>query len=244
MEKHFNLPHHTQPHDPTYSPVFISEPIDCDVSILDQENPNPRDLVELYLTLHDFSTDEKGFNKQWNTRIAEITYCIQKIINRCDELSRPAYELAIAAGIRVTWPHFILRMYFAYVRNKRANLYLQKTKLKLQLSANRESQIVAHIEIAKQATLTATETKEANALALKLEKIKLESEQKKLIAENNLAITSYRSAIEERIAENRLPDPTNDLINKYNSLLESGQHSLDPQKWKKMEFIKIPKTRK
>lgn len=241
MERQFSLPHQKSEPVPLTSPISFPTPPDCDVRILDQENPTARDLVNLFDKLHDHTNHEYGFNLQWTLRIEHITYCAQRIINRVDENSRPAYQLFKAAGIKVKWPNILMRMVYAIWRTRRAQLYILREKVKLQQEKSKEAEAAADIKIAELDALKAKEYNAAKATELKLLTLKRKIAKEEFFSENTTAITSFYTSIQERIAENRNHDFTNNLITKYNALLDAGEHNLKKADWKKLEYILLSK---
>lgn len=221
-------------------PLTSSSTPVCDMSILDEDNQNPRELVKLFTELHENNSHKLSYTKNWAIHIDLITYCAQKIINRGDELSRPAYELFKGSGVKVTWPNIFLRMYYAYVRKKRAEAYALNTTLKLKKQLYHVALVDLEEKKLKHEATIAENTANAKADELALFAEKQKAEKEKLFADNTYEIINLKEKITERIQEKRKVDETNNLIGKYNTLLKTGEHNLSLTTWHALEYIPIP----
>jgi len=217
-----------------------------DLSVLDLHDPTPLSLVLLFDKLHREHSHSLEFNRSWTLHLARLTFCAQRIINRCDEHMQSAFDLFTAAGIKVTLPNFFQRILYRFQRLKRAEVYKEKMlmntaryTLALKRAQNTELTITAEQEIAKHKALEAEQRAGAERDRIRLYQLQTKKEEQTQRAENGKQIIELFESIQERIKENRKKDDTNNKIRQYNTLLEEKLHNLDPQKWKKMEYLSL-----
>lgn len=218
----------------------------CNLNVLDLSDPAPLTLITLFEELHNHHSYDLEFNKSWMKNIARITFCAQRIINRCDEDSRAAFDLFKAAGIKVKMPNIFQRMIYRFQRMRRAEVY--KAKLTAQASRHElaikqveksQLEIRSHVQIAKYNAVQARKEERVKTADIRMFRLKRKDDENKRKADNGRKIIELSEAIKERIAEERKNDGTNGKIREYNALVENGDHDLDPQQWKKMKYLPL-----
>lgn len=216
------------------------------LDLLKEQNPCPKLLAYLYNKLSVELSEDIAFNSNLHIHIASMRFCAQSVINRCDENSRPAFEMFRAAGLPVTWPNVFKRAWFAFQRIRREAAEKARHEAEAASSAailaeeqTKQFAALAQLKIAQSEAETARHEARAQS-EKKLQMIIAAREgEKQRKRENGEEIVRLCELIEERKKENRKEDGTNDSIRRYNALVEKGDHDLKPSEWTKMRFLSL-----
>ena len=149
-----------------------------------------------------------------------------------------------SSGVKVTWPNMFLRVYYAYVRKKRAEAYALNTTLKLKKQLHHVALVDLEEKKLKHEASIAENTAKAKTDELALFTERQKAEKEKLFADNTYEIINLKEKITERIWEERKVNETNNLIGKYNTLLKTGEHNLSMSTWQAIEYMSIPQDEK